>query len=667
MSDRLPRPTLQFGEFVLDVTAYELRKRGHPVKLERLAMELLLLLVDRRGALVTRAEIVERLWGRDVFVEVDASVNTLVRKIRRALGDSVDDPRFIQTVQGKGYRFSAGVEVAVPRAPASPPAAAGHATDATGPATPGPAQPVMAYPAARSVPGPSRWMTALAVGLAILVAGWFTWGGAGLEIVVAPVTVAVMPFDNLSGDSERDYLADGLTEETAASLSQIDPAHVTVVGRMPTKGYKGSAKSSAEIGRELGVAYLVVESVQAEHTRLRVTANLVRVRDQVQVWSASYDYNGEPVSMLAMQQELGTAVAQQIRLRLSPERLASLAQRHSHNAEAYDLYLRGRSYWNQLTPPSTRRAMVFYEQATTLDPGYALAWSGMADAFASSPITGDVPSLDVRERARQASERALLSGASLAETHTSAGVEQFFLEWDWRRAEAAMRQGIAIDPNYAMSHRLLGVVLSHLLRHDEARIEMHRARGLEPEYVMNHALSAMIELHAGDPDAAVSHARRALAIDSEFWIAHYQLGQAYAQMGRYDLALEALTQSARYSNGNSKALALTGYVMAKAGRRRDAAEILAALDELSVKRYVPPYARALVYLGLGNRDATFDALEKALGEHDVHLIFLPVDPKWNPLRADARFQDLLRRCNFGGDGAAPTMAGVRQRGTQQRE
>jgi TolB-like protein/DNA-binding winged helix-turn-helix (wHTH) protein/tetratricopeptide (TPR) repeat protein len=645
MPDKASPRQLRFGNFELDVAAYELRDGGRPVRLERLAMDLLILLSGRPGQLVTRNEIVEQLWGPDVFVEVDSSVNTLIRKLRRALGDAVDQPRFIQTVQGKGYRFIADVEAVVdglvPQAPLelvtrpvpAPPEPLGAAVGSSA-ASPG-----------RVLPHPARRFLGLGALLVIVLVGLVAWARLRPGIEAFPVRVAVMPFDNLSGEPGRDYLAEGLTEETAASLGQIiDPDRVIVIGRMSTRGYKGTGKSPGQIGRELGAEYLVGGSVQAESQRIRVTSNLVRVRDQVQVWANTYD--GEPRSLLAMQQGLATAVAQQVRLTVSPDRIGGLAQRQTQNADAYDFYLKGRYFWNQLTPATTKRALEAYGRATKLDPNYALAWSGIADAFTAGPITADVQPTAVRERAREAAERAVSAGPMLAEVQTSTAIQQFFLEWDWGRAEAGFRQAIQIDPSYAMAHRLLGVLLSHSRRHDEARAEMRRARELEPGYVMNHALSAMAEVHAGNLEEAVGHARRALTIDPEFWIAHYHLAQAYEQLGQDDLALAELISTARLSDSNSKALSIRGYVLGKLGRPGEAAEVLNHFAELEKSRYVPPYARALVYAGTGDHAAMFEWLEKALLERDVHLIFLPVDPKWNPFRNNPHFEDILRRCHF---------------------
>lgn len=635
MSDPASFRSARFGDFELDVAAYELRRRGRRVRLERLAMDFLILLVKRPGQLVTRAEIVEQLWGKDVFVEVDAGVNTLVRKLRRALGDAVDHPRFIETVQGKGYRFTANVELDPEPRMYSP---ARSRRDSS------PQVPVVEPEASNPITARRRriaaWPLALA-GIAIL--GWLVWGRstAGTE----PIRVAVMPFENMGNGIERDYVTDGLTEETAASLGQVvDADRVLVLGRMSTRAYKETTRSIAEIGHALAASYLVIGSVRAEGGRLRVTSALVRVSDQEQVWSKSYER--EPQSMLTMQQELGEAVAREVGLRLQPERVHGLAQRQTGNADAYDFYLRGRHLGNQLTPAASQRALEAYGRATTIDPDYALAWSGIADALTQGTISGDARPLSVQGRVRDAAARASKAGPMLAETHTTIALQHFFLDWDWRRSEAAFRKAIEIDRRHAMAHRVLGVVLSHMNRPDDARAELKRGLELEPGHAINYALSAMAEIHAGDMDAALQYARRAVALDAEFWAARYHLAQVYEQLGQSDRALEEIGIGARLSNSNSKALSLRGYILARTGRRVEALDVLGVLEQLSRTRYVPPYARALVYAGLDERDATFEWLENALVERDVHLIFLPVDPKWKRFRDDPRFQSIVNRCGF---------------------
>ena len=317
---------------------------------------------------------------------------------------------------------------------------------------------------------PLSWKRASVVGPAavvvVVVVGLLLWGWMRAGTQVSRVTIAVLPFEHRGDDAERQYIAEGLAEETVALLGQVDPEHVSVIGRTSTRAYKGTNKSAAEIGRELGVEYLVEGSVQTEQGRLRVTSKLIRVRDQCQIWAESYD--SQPASLLDLQQELSTTIARQIRLRLSPDRLTALARRHSRNAEAYDLYLRGRYFWNQFTPQTNRLAVEHYLRATQLDPEYTLAWSGLADAYTGSPINGDAPSLEAALHARHAAQQAIKFGPDLAETQASLGLVNYWFDWDWPAAETAFRKAISIDPSYSLGHRTLGIVLAYLGRHEEA-------------------------------------------------------------------------------------------------------------------------------------------------------------------------------------------------------
>jgi TolB-like protein/Flp pilus assembly protein TadD len=458
------------------------------------------------------------------------------------------------------------------------------------------------------------------------------------------LTLAVLPFENLGADPEREYLADGLTEEAIAALGQVDPEHLGVIGRTSAMAYKGRAKSLAEIGQELGVTFLMEGSIRTEGSRLRITTRLVRASDQIQMWSDSYD--SEPGNVIEFQRELSVAIAQQVHLQLSPERLNGLSRRQTQHSEAYDLYLRGRYFWNQLSPLTTRRAVELYSRATELDPGYALAWCGLADAYAAGPINGDANPLEVWPRAREAAARAVSAAPGLAQVHSSTGFVKFWLDWEWPAAERAFRRAIAMDPNYSLAHRMLGIVLSHLGRHGEALAAARRAREVDPLDFTHQALSAQIAFNARDYPAAVEFARRATVLDPEFWVSYIQLAQAYEQLGESDAAFEALQKAGQFSGGNSKAIALRGYLFAELGRAGEAREVLRTLEAVSRARYVPPYASALVHAGLGEPDTALEWLERAYRAHDVHLALLPVDPKWDAFRADARFLAVIENCAF---------------------
>lgn len=636
---------LRFGDFELDVAGYELRRLGRRVKLGRQAMDVLILLVQRRGELVLRHDIVELLWGKDVFVDVETGINTAISKIRQALRDSADAPAFVETVPARGYRFVAPVN-AVLRAHAGP-------LPAT---SPGPIhvpdepalvpddrelsrdEPTNVAPRTRShrrlVPG-ALGLAAVAVVVALVFLRQPGGESSGR------VTVAVLPFENIGGDPEREYLATGLTQETIASLAQVDPERLSVKGR--TWRYRGTTKTAAEIGQELSVDYLVESSIRSEGDRVRVTATLLRIEDQEHVWSASFER--EPTSLLGLEQELSAAIAEQVRGRLSPHRIAA-TPRQTQNTEAYDAYLRARYLESRRTAATNVEAIRLYERATALDPNYALAWSSLAFTLAGSALNADARPLDVWDRARSAATRAMAANPDLGEAQFAQGYVSWLLDWDWPEAERAFRTAVRLDPRDATAHRTLGHALSQLGRQSEAAEAMRRARELEALEPMNVALSSQIAFQARDNPLAVDYGRRAVLMDSSLWIGYAVLAQAYAQTGQTDLAMAALTDAVRFSGGNSKSTSLKGYLLAKAGREPEAREVLRTLEADARTRYVPPYAMALVNAGLGEADALFAWLDEAYAARDVHLIYLPVDPKWDPYRSDPRFVSLLRRCGL---------------------
>lgn len=573
-----PPDIYEFGDFRLETGKRLLLRRGEPVPLTPKAFDTLLHLVQNQGKVIAKDELMQAVWP-DTVVE-ENNLNQNISTLRRVLGESRGENRYIATVPGKGYQFIPSVDVSTDR----------------------------------------------------------------VQVGSGPATVAVLPFDNLSSDSEREYLADGLTEEVIATLGQIDPGRLSVIGRTTMMAYKRSNKTLAEIGRELNAAYLVESAMRSEGGRLRITSRLIRVPDQVQIWSMSYD--SEPSSLLEFQREISVAIGERVRFQLSPERLSAIARRQTRNAEAYDLYLRGRYFWNRLSPATTKRATEFFARATALDPQYALAWSGLADAYTASPINGDAPPLTLWPLARQAAAQALNAAPDLAESQTSSGFVKFWFDWDWHGAEAAFRRAVDIDSHYPLAHRTLGVVLAHMGRHGEAQRAVRRARELDPLLAGHHALSSQIAFMARDYASALQFAKQAIILDPEFWVGHMQLGQAYEQLGEPYRALDALNEAARLSDGNSKPISLRGYIFARLSRTQEAHAVLDMLGTVARERYVPPYASAQIHVGLDQHDQALDWLGRAFEMRDVHLAFLPNDVKWDPLRLDSRFIALLQRCGF---------------------
>jgi DNA-binding winged helix-turn-helix (wHTH) protein/tetratricopeptide (TPR) repeat protein len=570
--------TYQFGPFRLSVIDRQLFRGETPIPLTPKVFETLVVLVEEAGRLVQKDEFFSRIWPDTVVEEVGLAHN--ISQLRRVLGDGRDDPRFIQTVPKRGYRFVAPTTI-VPTAPQELP---------------------------------------------------------------TRVVVGVLPFDNLTGDAEREYLADGLMEELIVSVGQIDSARIAVLGRTSMMKQKGRTGSIADIGRQLNATHLIEGSIRIERGRIRVTAKLLRVDDQVAAWSSSFDV--EPASVLVFQRELSVVIADQIRIRLTAERLDALARRQTRDADAYDLYLRGRYFWNQLTPATNARAIEYFERAIAVDPDYALAWAGIGYAVLGGSMNSDIAPAVLLSRARDAAARAVQADSALADAHAAVGYVRFLLEWDWPGAEAALRRAVTLDASCAVGVRMLGHLLSQTARHAEARAVMSRLREIDPLYAMNHAMSAQVAFQARDYAEALAHARRAVVIDPEFWIGYMELGQAYERLDKVDLALDALITAGRLSGGNSKAVSLRAYVLARTGRTDQARGLLETLESVAKARYVPPAAFALVHAGFGNRDGVFEWLDKAVAVRDVHLIFLPVDSKWDAYRGDSRFNSVLARCGF---------------------
>ena len=618
-------------------------------------MDLLILLVERRGDLVSREEIVERLWGKESFLDAESGVNTAVRKVRQALKDSTDGTTLIQTVSGKGYRFCGSIEsVQSPEA-----AVHGPATPAEAGSLPGSASPashgIKREPAgggtaakAQELRGPIwrnnlKMAATVTAGSLLLVVLVFSSSFLAKRHLSTPVTLALLPFENLTGSADQEYFADGLSEETIAVLGKLNPSRLTVIARTSTMAYKRRTKTASEIGRELGADYLVEGSVRRDGERVRVTVKLIRVSDQSRIWSESYDRFGTEV--IRIQDELGAAIARQVQVELSPG--DTNQRKQTRILDAYDPYLLGKHYWNQVTPPSVRKSIEYFQTAIAKDPTYALAFAGLADAYTILPIIGGAAPQDAWPLARNAASEAIRLNDSLSEAQAAGGYVDFWLEWNWVRSAKRLRRAIELNPNNASAHRYYAHLLCNSGRYTESIAQITKAHQLDPVAPGTNAMAGQFLFYAGRLPEAIEALDRAFAVDPDFWVAHIMRGRVYEQTGNPEAAIRSFEKAYSSSGGSPIALSLKGSTLALSGRRGEAEQIVHGLIEMGKSRFVPPFTIAIVYAGLGDSESALKWLEKGYDARDVGMLFLPIDPKWNDLRSNPRFQALLKRCHFG--------------------
>ena len=624
----------------LDRRAYQLRRSGSPVKLSRIPMELLFLLVERRGEMVTRDEIGERIWGKDVFVDQDNNINAAIRKLRQVLDDDPEQPKFIQTVTGRGYRFIAPVpeaptvtqsEEAVPERPTQN----GVFVDRRAVPTPLP---------------PARRLRLILPALAILLVAagfYFQWFRSRPRPQAAVrLMLAVLPFENLTGDAAQDYFSDGLTEEMIAQLGNLDPQHLGVIARTSVMHYKGTPKKLDQIGSELGVQYVLEGSVRRSSDQVRITAQLIQVKDQSHVWARQYDRGLS--NLLTLQGEIAQEVAREIPLRRVDAKAVVLAhQAHQpvhqptlgpQEYDAYDLYLKGRYFWNKRTPKSLEQAIECFQQAVAKDPNDARAYAGLADSYALLSGYTQTPPTESMPKARAAALKALQLDEGLAEAHTSLALITENFDWDWKTAEKEYRRAIELNPNYATAHHWYAEFLTWQGRFDEAFAESERARQLDPLSLIIATDHAAILIYSRQYDRAIAQCRTVFDMEPDFLRAHIVAG-AYVEKGQF---ADALADLDHWDDG-PWAWAWRAYVYGRAGQQPQARRALEKLQLLYRTQHIGPDPILWAYIGMDDKDETFAWFEKAYSEHSNLLTGLKVNPAYDPLRADPRFQDLLRR------------------------
>jgi len=452
-------------------------------------------------------------------------------------------------------------------------------------------------------------------------------------------SIAVMPFQNASGNADVEYLSDGITESLINSLSQL--SHLSVKARSSVFRYKGKEVEAQQVAAALSVQAILNGRVVQRGDDLTLYISLVDGRNGNQLWGEQY--HRKLTDLVTLQNGIAREVSQKLRARLSSADEQKLAKTYTTNTEAYQLYLKGRYHAYKLTPPETQRGISYFQQAIKIDPSYALAYVGLADAYRSLPIAGEMPSTELLPKAKEAAQKAIGIDDTLAEAHAVLGFIIFWYDWNWNAAENQFKRALELNPNSADTHLAYAHLLSSTGRHAEALTEIKHSREIDPLNVRTNALEGQYLTHAGRTDEALAVLQKTFELEPNFWLAHLFASSAYIEKGMFAEAAAEARKARALSGVSTHPLAFLSYALAKLGKQAEARAVLEELLKLSKERYVSPYNIALVYNGLGERDETLAWLERAYEQRDARMTFLKVEPKWNNLRDDPRFQDLLRR------------------------
>ncbi len=619
---------LRFADFELDVCAGQLRKRGIRLRLQGQPLQVLAVLLNHAGDVVSRDELRSQIWSADTFVDFDHSLHNAIARLRETLGDSAETPRYIETLPRRGYRFIATVERE--EAPDPPRAAQGT------PPREAPEAPVRRIPRVFLVVG-------IVVLLVLTVAVWLARPGAHPASAAPSLnSIAVLPLDNLSGDPSEEFFADGLTDQLITDLARV--GSLRVISRTSVLRYKGTKESLPEIARELKVDAIVEGSVVRSGRRVRVTAQLLQASTDQHLWAETYDRDLGDV--LKLQGEVAGAIAQQVRAQLTPEQQAQLRSgEQAVNPAAYDAYLKGRLYFvNEYNnPDSLRKAQRDFEDSLQKDPNFALAYAGLADTYVYLAFAGALPKESAYRTARQALAKAVQLDESIGETYDTLGVLSWRFDWDWDAADREFNRAIALAPSYSCAHEDRAIFLAFAGRRAEALAEIAKIDQLD--YGVSSAgaeSTAYYELR--DYPRLIDASKRSLLLDPNDSSQHHFLGVGYEATGKLPEAISEYQKAMELSHGSPGAAVALAHVYSAAGRKAEADKILRDLLRKSKQTSPSPYAMATIYAGLGENDKAFEFLEKAVSEKSLDISYsIKSDLLLDDLRPDPRFQDLLHR------------------------
>jgi len=638
-------PVVRFGVFEANLPAQELRKHGTRVRLRGQSFSILSMLLEKPGEVVTREEMRQRLWPADTFVDFEHSLNSAIKKLRGVLGDSPENSRYIETIPRVGYRFIAPVqEVTAPGK---------VEREATVPAK-------TAEPQERSAPPVSRrsWPRFAVATIAIVAVGivaFFAWRMVHFrsESARERVALAVLPFSNLTGDAGQDYFSDGLTEEMIVQLGEMDPERMSVIARTSVMHYKGSSVALPQIGSELGVQYVLEGSVRRDSSRVRITAELVRVKDQTPVWS--HEYDRELAGLLTLQHEVAQEVANEMRITLGDKPKPTTASVKSATSPetyaAYDLYLQGRYFWNRRTKEGFQRAADYFQRAIDRDPLYAPAYAGLADTDGLMSTFYLGPQNELMPKGRAAALKALQLDETLAEAHTSLALIAENYDYDWQTAEKEFNRAIQLDPGYATAHQWYAEYLSWQGRFDEALAESEKARQLDPLSIIIAADHASILYYGRQYERATAQARAVLNMDPHAPRAGSVLIFSCIQQRKFEEAQKFIEQS-NWPSDSPWRSTMEAVVFGYWGRAVEAQEAMKKAEQFAWEPQQRIEALLGVYSAVGRTEQTLALLQQAVASRSNAVTTLKVDPMYDPLRSDPRFQEVMRQAGLSNSGPA---------------
>lgn len=631
----LQNQAFAFGDFLLVPEERLLLRSGQPAPLTGKAFDLLLILVRRSGHLVTKDELLQEVWPDTFVQETNLTVN--VSALRKVLERERNGREVIQTVPGRGYRFVAPV-VARELAQASIPPA--DSPDNECRAAPDPASVPLVGATRRSGWITHRWWGLVVAIMCVAIAATALRHTQSESTDLPFGSVAVLPFTSDSPASN--YLADGLSEAVLNGLVHLQS--LRVAPRASASRFKDSAVEPGNAGRELGVAAVVTATVSQQGDDLKIQVDLVDVERDSQIWGAQYQGNAS--ELLDLQTRILQDLPRALRVPLSDQETRRLVRRLTENADAYRAYLQGRYEWGQRSEASLERAIGRFREAVTIDPQFAAAYSGLADSYSTLGYLSYLSPAEAFPEAKRHARRALELDASLAEAHASLGFVRLYFEWDWVGAEAAFQRAIALDPDHAASHQWYSIYLLAAGRSAEAFREIQFAQQRDPLSLSVNTDLGFYYYYTRQYEEAVKQLKLVLEMNQDFLPAHLWLGRAYQELGRFDEAIAAFHRVEDRIRDWPVSIAAWGFVAGIAGRPTLARQALADLEQLSSRRFVTSYGVALVHAGLGQNDAAFASLNDAFDERSNWLVWLRLDPRWNALRPDPRFAELVSRMRF---------------------